>query len=46
LRLLDPGNGYAGSVLSVPGAVISVPGPSAAVVTLSHSTTYLLRLAG
>jgi hypothetical protein len=33
-------------VLSVPGAVILVPGQYAAVVTLSHSTTYLLRLAG
>ncbi len=46
VSLLDPGNGHAGSVLSVPGAVILVPGPSAAVVTLSHSITYLLRLAG
>ena len=46
VSLLDTGNGHAGSVLSVPGAVILVPGPSAAVVTLSHSTTYLLRLAG
>jgi hypothetical protein len=46
VSLLDPGNGHAGSVLSVPGAVILVPGPSAAVVTVSHSTTYLLRLAG
>jgi hypothetical protein len=46
VSLLDPGNGHVGSVLSVPGAVILVPGPSAAVVTVSHSTTYLLRLAG
>jgi hypothetical protein len=46
VSLLDTGNGHAGSVLSVPGAVILVPGPSAAVVTVSHSTTYLLRLAG
>ena len=46
LDLLEAGNGHAGSALSVPGAVILVPGPSAAVVTLSHSTTYLLRLAG
>ena len=46
VSLLDTGNGQASSVLSVPGAVILVPGPSAAVVTLSHSTTYLLRLAG
>jgi hypothetical protein len=46
VSLLDTGNGHAASVLSVPGAVTLVPGPSAAVVTLSHSTTYLLRLAG
>jgi hypothetical protein len=46
VSLLNTGNGQAGSVLSVPGAVILVPGPSAAVVTVSHSTTYLLRLAG
>ena len=46
VSLLGPGNGHAVSTLSVPGAVILVPGPSAAVVTLSHSTTYLLRLAG
>jgi hypothetical protein len=46
VSVLDTGNGHAGSVLGVPGAVILVPGPSAAVVTLSHSTTYLLRLAG
>ena len=45
VSLLDTANGQAGSVLSVPGAVILVPGPSAAVVTVSHSTTYLLRLA-
>ena len=46
VSVLNAGNGQAGSALSVPGAVILVPGPSAAVVTLSHSTTYLLRLAG
>ena len=46
VSLLDTGNGHAGSMLSVPGAVILVPGPSAAVVTVSHSTTYLLRVAG
>jgi hypothetical protein len=46
VSLLDTGNGHAGSVLSAPGAVSLVPGPSAAVVTVSHSTTYLLRLAG
>jgi hypothetical protein len=46
VSLLDTGNGHAGAALSVPGAVTLVPGPSAAVVTLSHSTTYLLRLAG
>ena len=45
VSLLDTANGQVGSVLSVPGAVILVPGPSAAVVTVSHSTTYLLRLA-
>ena len=45
VSLLDTGNGQAGAALSVPGAVTLVPGPSAAVVTLSHSTTYLLRLA-
>jgi hypothetical protein len=43
---LDTGNGHVGAPLSVPGAVTLVPGPSAAVVTISHSTTYLLRLAG
>jgi hypothetical protein len=46
VSLLDTSNGHAGAALSVPGAVTLVPGPSAAVVTLSHSTTYLLRLAG
>jgi len=46
VSLLDTGNGHADAALSVPGAVTLVPGPSAAVVTLSHSTTYLLRLAG
>jgi hypothetical protein len=46
VSLLDTGNGHARSVLSVPGAVTLVPGPSAAVVTVSHSITYLLRLAG
>ena len=45
VTLLDPASGTAASVLSVPGAVTLVPGPSAAVVTVSHSTTYLLRLA-
>src|SRR5580700_10255431 len=45
VSLLDTGNGHARSVLSVPGAVTLVPGPSAAVVTVSHSITYLLRLA-
>jgi hypothetical protein len=43
---IDPNNGHAGTPLSVPGAVSLVPGPSAAVVTVSDSTTYLLRLAG
>ena len=46
VSLLDTSNGHVASALSVPGAVILVPGPSAAVVTVSHSTTYLLRLAG
>jgi hypothetical protein len=46
VSLLDTANGHAGAPLSVPGAAILVPGPSAAVVTVSHSTTYLLRLAG
>jgi hypothetical protein len=45
VSLLNPGNGHAAATLSVPGAVILVPGPSAAVVTVSHSITYLLRLA-
>jgi hypothetical protein len=46
VRLLNTGNGHASATVSVPGAVILVPGPSAAVVTVSHGTTYLLRLAG
>jgi hypothetical protein len=46
ISLLDASNGHVAAALSVPGAVILVPGPSAAVVTVSHSTTYLLRLAG
>jgi hypothetical protein len=46
VSVLDTGNGHAGATLSVPGAVTLVPGPSAAVVTVSHGTTYLLRLAG
>ena len=46
VSLLGTGNGHAGAALSVPGAVTLVPGPSAVVVTLSHATTYLLRLAG
>ena len=45
VTLLDPANGHADATLSVPGAVNLVPGPSAAVITVSHSTTYLLRLA-
>jgi hypothetical protein len=44
VSLLDAANGHAVASLSVPGAVILVPGPCAAVVTVSHSTTYLLRL--
>ena len=46
VSLLNPANGHAVAALRVPGAVTLVPGPSAAVVTVSHSTTYLLRLAG
>ncbi len=46
VSLVGTGNGHAGPALSVPGAVTLVPGPSATVVTLSHSVTYLLRLAG
>lgn len=46
VTLLKTGNGHASATLSVPGAVTLVPGPSAAVVTLTHATTYLLRLAG
>lgn len=45
VSLLNPANGHADATLSVPGAVILVPGPSAVVVTVSHSRTYLLRLA-
>jgi hypothetical protein len=45
VSLLNPANGHSVAALSVPGAVILVPGPCAAVVTVSHSTTYLLRLA-
>ncbi|MGH3205190.1 MAG: hypothetical protein ACRDOA_05655 [Streptosporangiaceae bacterium] len=46
VSLLEGANGHQSSALSVPGAVVLVPGPSAAVVTVSHSTAYLLRLAG
>jgi hypothetical protein len=46
VSLLDTGNGHASATISVPGAATLVPGPSAAVVTVSHGTTYLLRLAG
>jgi hypothetical protein len=46
VSLLHAGDGHAVVTLSVPGAVTLVPGPSAAVVTVSHSVTYLLRLAG
>jgi hypothetical protein len=46
VSLLSTSNGHVAAALSVPGAVILVPGPSAAVVTVSHATTYLLRLAG
>jgi hypothetical protein len=46
VSLLNAGTGAARSVLSVPGAVALVPGPSAAVVTVIHGTTFLLRLAG
>ncbi len=45
VSLLNPANGHSVAALGVPGAVILVPGPCAAVVTVSHSTTYLLRLA-
>lgn len=45
VSLLDTGNGHAVTALSVPGAVRLVPGPSAAVVTLTNSTDYLVRLA-
>jgi hypothetical protein len=45
VSLLSPANGHSVATLHVPGAVILVPGPCAAVVTVSHSTTYLLRLA-
>jgi hypothetical protein len=46
VSLLNTGNGHVTATLSVPGAITLVPGPSAAVVTVSHSTSYLLRLAG
>ncbi len=46
VSLLDTDNGHPSATISVPGAVILVPGPSAAVVTVSHGTTYLLCLAG
>jgi hypothetical protein len=46
VSLLNTGNGHVATSLSVPGAATLVPGPSAAVVTVIHSTTYLLRLAG
>ena len=45
VSLVNTANGHPGTPLSVPDAVTLVPGPSAAVVTLTHSTTYLLRLA-
>jgi hypothetical protein len=45
VSLLNPANGHAVATLHVPGAVTLVPGPCAAVVIVSHSTTYLLRLA-
>ena len=44
VSLLNPASGHSVATLHVPGAVILVPGPCAAVVTVSHSTTYLLRL--
>jgi hypothetical protein len=46
VRLLNTGSGHSSATVSVPGAVTLVPGPSAAVVTVSHGTTYLIRLAG
>jgi hypothetical protein len=46
VRLLNTVNGHSRATLGVPGAVILVPGPSAAVVTVSHGTTYLIRLGG
>ena len=45
VRLLNTANGHSRATVSVPGAVILIPGPSAAVVTVSHGTTYLLWLA-
>jgi hypothetical protein len=45
VRLLNTGTGHSTATISVPGAVTLVPGPSAAVVTVSHGITYLLRLA-
>jgi len=44
VSLLNPANGHSVATLHVPGAVILVPGPRAAVVTVNHSTTYLVRL--
>jgi hypothetical protein len=45
VSVLEAGNGHVSATISVPGAVILVRGPSAAVVTVSHGTSYLLRLA-
>jgi hypothetical protein len=45
VSLVNPASGHSVATLHVPGAVILVPGPRAAVVTVNHSTTYLLRLA-
>jgi len=46
VSLLKTGNGHVAGSLSVPGAVTLVAGPSAGVLTVAASTTYLLRLAG